>query len=663
MLDADWESVSSALGVASVVTWLFAQSPQVYLNFKSGSVEGLALPFLVSWFAGDFTNLVGCVLTHQLPFQTFLASYFIVVDVVLCAQFAYYSRIRPTPHFPPLSEDFPYAQPSPHASFVHARRSRSRMGRSRSSRTRLLHSSGAEESEEDPMVASWMTESSDQSTATSHHQPARPLPSRASSAATCVPPSPTVPERGRTLQRSAIRTFDPTLTTISGSPSLHTGFAHTGFAHAGLQGHVSFTREPDALLPAVETHQHQRTSSSRSRPPPPSRRSTSVVFLSVGALFTLGRLGGATVGTMDDAKGGRAWSTAPRPAEQEQDWWIGGVRHPAFFPSLPPPPSATLDAVFPPHSRRSIFPVDVSVPAFASASAGKPEEDIPLPPRHPPPPPPPFDWERVVGRTSAWICTTAYLTSRLPQIWQNFRRRSVEGLAMTLFFAAFLGNSLYVASILTNPLASTSGYLLESTPYLLGSGGTLCFDLMIIAQSWLYSDSRRARRDRDRRRRSAHGLDAEEEAALLDADDDADGDADLDGEATKHPRRGRTRRTRSASTLGYGRSVSTGGSSRRTLSTTRPAAAGAHRSDSTELVPGAARLARFVPTSRAERGILDDDPFDFGTAHDAESDAPSNRSVSHGRSSRGHSRAASIDATIAEESESAVTLRMEGDEV
>lgn len=57
----DWGTVSSSLGVLSIVTWLFAQSPQVYLNFKNGSCEGLALPFLVSWFLGDFTNLVGCV--------------------------------------------------------------------------------------------------------------------------------------------------------------------------------------------------------------------------------------------------------------------------------------------------------------------------------------------------------------------------------------------------------------------------------------------------------------------------------------------------------------------------------------------------------------------------------------------------------------------------
>lgn len=28
-------------------------------------------------------------------------------------------------------------------------------------------------------------------------------------------------------------------------------------------------------------------------------------------------------------------------------------------------------------------------------------------------------YQRIVGRASAWVCTTLYLTSRLPQIWKN----------------------------------------------------------------------------------------------------------------------------------------------------------------------------------------------------------------------------------------------------
>ncbi|KWU44967.1 hypothetical protein RHOSPDRAFT_17229, partial [Rhodotorula sp. JG-1b] len=262
-----WEfdrgALSTCLGLASIVTWLGAQSPQIYENFKRGSVEGLALPFLISWFVGDFTNFLGCVLTHQLPFQTYLAGYFLLVDVVLCSQFAYYSRIHP-------------------------------------------------------------------------RSPVNAAPSD--------------------VERSNVFPLD------------------------------------------VPEQANDPLSSST---PLPSSSSDRIEF---------------------DVSGTRT----------------SGSEEPPHQPHGP-------------------------------------------------------DWERIIGRTSAWTCTTAYLTSRLPQIWQNFRRRSVEGLAMTLFLFAFIGNSLYVASILANPQSSSVTFLLESLPYLLGSGGTLCFDLMILGQSWLYSEKRRAR--------------------------------------------------------------------------------------------------------------------------------------------------------------------------
>jgi len=99
--------------------------------------------------------------------------------------------------------------------------------------------------------------------------------------------------------------------------------------------------------------------------------------------------------------------------------------------------------------------------------------------------------EYIIGRISAWVCTTLYLTSRLPQIWKNFARKSVEGLSILLFVFAFLGNFFYVASILTSPKLSlppheSSAFLRESIPYLLGSGGTLMFDITIVAQSFIY---------------------------------------------------------------------------------------------------------------------------------------------------------------------------------
>ncbi|KPV75923.1 uncharacterized protein RHOBADRAFT_52933 [Rhodotorula graminis WP1] len=483
-----------------------------------------------------------------------------------------------------------------------------------------------------------MTESSNASTATSPHHPTRPLPpSRTSSGTLTVPPSPTLPERGRTLQRSAIRALDSSLSTIHGSPSSHAGFGFGHAPHHHTINHVAFTGEPDEVVPARE-RERQRTSSSRSRPPPASRRSTGIVFLSVGALFTLGHLGGGgAVGTMGVERAGRAWSSSPAPV-QPAGWRIGDARHPAYFPLPSSSSRSSLDVSYS-LAKRSTFPLDVS------STPDEPERDGDDDDR---PPTREYDWERVVGRTSAWVCTTAYLTSRLPQIWQNFRRRSVEGLAMTLFAAAFLGNSLYVASILTNPHATSASYLLEAMPYLLGSGGTLCFDLMIIGQSWLYSEKRKARRDRDRRRRSAHGFDAEEEAALLDADG-AEGRG-ADDEAYKGGRP--PQRSRSTSTLGCARSASTSGSGRRALSTSRSA----RRSESTELLPGGSRPARFLASPRGgERGVpLGAD--DEGELDEEGSDGAPSRSVSRGSSTRVLSRQPSFQA-IQEEGESSVTLR------
>ena len=95
-----------------------------------------------------------------------------------------------------------------------------------------------------------------------------------------------------------------------------------------------------------------------------------------------------------------------------------------------------------------------------------------------------------VGRFFAWLCTFLYLASRLPQIYQNFRRRSCEGLSMALFFFAAMGNLTYVLSIFTNPHA-TRATMLEAVPYIIGSAGTLIFDGTIFAQYALYTNGNR----------------------------------------------------------------------------------------------------------------------------------------------------------------------------
>ncbi|KAI9262683.1 PQ loop repeat-domain-containing protein [Sporodiniella umbellata] len=99
-----------------------------------------------------------------------------------------------------------------------------------------------------------------------------------------------------------------------------------------------------------------------------------------------------------------------------------------------------------------------------------------------------------IGRVSAWLCTTLYLVSRIPQLLKNRRRQSVQGLSMSLFIFAACANFTYSASILTHP-GHTIGSLLEASPFLIGSSGTLVFDFFIFCQFLYYRNNSNKNQD------------------------------------------------------------------------------------------------------------------------------------------------------------------------
>lgn len=86
--------VSSILGTLSIISWLFAQLPQIYKNYRLQSTTGLSLFFLVIWCLGDSSNLVGAILTRQAGWQVVVAAYYVFVDVVLVFQFFWYTHIK-----------------------------------------------------------------------------------------------------------------------------------------------------------------------------------------------------------------------------------------------------------------------------------------------------------------------------------------------------------------------------------------------------------------------------------------------------------------------------------------------------------------------------------------------------------------------------------------
>jgi uncharacterized protein with PQ loop repeat len=81
-----------ALGMISVGIWIVALLPQIFQNFKSKSVEGMSLMFLLSWLVGDITNLAGSVLTQQVSTTIWLGVWYCVADVALWAQQLWYSK-------------------------------------------------------------------------------------------------------------------------------------------------------------------------------------------------------------------------------------------------------------------------------------------------------------------------------------------------------------------------------------------------------------------------------------------------------------------------------------------------------------------------------------------------------------------------------------------
>ncbi|ERF70556.1 hypothetical protein EPUS_07977 [Endocarpon pusillum Z07020] len=86
--------LSTTLGTLSIVSWLFAQLPQIYKNYQIQSTAGLSIFFLVEWCLGDATNLLGALFTHQAGWQVVVAGYYVFVDVCLVWQYFWYTYIK-----------------------------------------------------------------------------------------------------------------------------------------------------------------------------------------------------------------------------------------------------------------------------------------------------------------------------------------------------------------------------------------------------------------------------------------------------------------------------------------------------------------------------------------------------------------------------------------
>ncbi|WRT67217.1 uncharacterized protein IL334_004183 [Kwoniella shivajii] len=570
--------IANVLGYLSIGSWLCAQLPQVIKNASLRSCEGLALPFLISWLFGDLTNLIGCLLTDQLPFQTYLAIYFCTIDCALVGQFIRYrkgtqNQIRPristsATSATPTSRYFTYNSliSSPHQSLILPPSTAPPIIRTRSTSGTAIITTNSSAPTTATITASGTTRPRPKrnyhssnanpnlnylqhNTSHNPHPPDINVQSPADGSYAAIYEAALdvarAAERASNRRRSASKKRRPSKHTSNSvigiseliqnedlTDSFHSEMSSStigeGETNNNYGGRSRLTQSTGTLLGdnrgrgrsmtrtrtkspvlsglnttdnsfssqdeldglptqgtlglilgnAATTHQGQSDMREHKRSQSRSlslvrgsggrggRRAAGVAFMSLGFLVGFGGfssdVSGRTVGT----NVGRVLS---QPKGLQPNWNSLGD-------------SSDFMSIY--HIESSSNPHITEIPFIHNNQEKSPP--------HPPDEPPSF--QRIIGRISAWACTTLYLASRLPQIWKNFQRKSVEGLSILLFVMAFFGNVTYVSSILLNPAGGgdpneAGHYLLEALPYLLGSGGTLMFDLTIMIQSLIYGSS------------------------------------------------------------------------------------------------------------------------------------------------------------------------------
>ncbi|XP_075493325.1 vacuolar lysine transporter YPQ1-like isoform X2 [Primulina tabacum] len=88
--------------------------------------------------------------------------------------------------------------------------------------------------------------------------------------------------------------------------------------------------------------------------------------------------------------------------------------------------------------------------------------------------------ETVLGQSLGWMMAAIYMGGRLPQIWLNIKRGSVEGLNPFMFVFALAANATYVAR-------STAWHKIKANlPWLLDAVVCVLLDLFIILQYVYY---------------------------------------------------------------------------------------------------------------------------------------------------------------------------------
>ncbi|GFO36000.1 lysosomal amino acid transporter 1 homolog [Plakobranchus ocellatus] len=100
------------------------------------------------------------------------------------------------------------------------------------------------------------------------------------------------------------------------------------------------------------------------------------------------------------------------------------------------------------------------------------------------------DETNLIGYSIGIISSLFYLGSRISQIVKNVKASSTDGLSFLTFLLAVLGNLAYGLQILVHSLETE--FLLEKTPWLVGSLGVIGLDCTLLCQFYYYDAKKRS---------------------------------------------------------------------------------------------------------------------------------------------------------------------------
>jgi len=352
------EAASLLLGFLSIACWLNAQSPQLIKNYKNKSTDGLSIQFLMILLLGDVTNLLGCILTKQLPFQTYLSMYFCSMDCALFLQYFYYT---------------------------------------------------------------WSSSNGDND---------------------CEERKELEPISKKTSRTSSIRSSSNRIIGTNSNNSNNNNNNNNNSSSSGSSNNNNSNSNSTTLKKSINDNAKKNYYTFF----PKKKEVVSVTTLFALLLLTFNPM--TTSSTYSPISTSSPSSSSS--LSQSQSLYL----------------LQSSQTSYPSHDK-------ILTPSLSSSSFENFFGSHSL----------------MIGRVISWICTTLYLTSRMPQIWQNQQRKSVEGLSIIMFICAALGNLTYTMSIFTNPLASSDPlFLVDKIPYIFGAVGTLSFDVIIFLQWCVWKD-------------------------------------------------------------------------------------------------------------------------------------------------------------------------------